>query len=124
MLENSGSDEGKSQGPTEAEVRQKIHKAEVDVNYAIYYPLVKAYSSLYPRGKEGDTEGKLDDGTAYRSKGDPEMWRLVERAMEQGTLNDLRESNVGIPKTKPSNATQKEQQKTKHKTEKKVSSTK
>lgn len=78
---------------------RKIHNAEVDVNYAIYYPLLKPYSSLYPRSKRDKNkveESADDEGTVQNEadtediKGDPEMWKAIERAMEEGTLDALR----------------------------------
>jgi hypothetical protein len=79
-----------------------IHNAEVDLNYAMYYPLMKPYSALYPRGKK-DAEVDEEAGTASakKTRGDPEMWKTVERAMEEGTLEDLRNSSVGTVKAKP-----------------------
>jgi hypothetical protein len=83
-------------------LRQMIHDAEVDLNYAMYYPLMKPYSSLYPRGKK-DTEVDEEAGTPFakKTRGVPEMWKTVERAMEEGTLEDLRNSSVGTVKAKP-----------------------
>jgi hypothetical protein len=82
------------------EIRQRIHNAEVDVNYAMYYPLMKPYSSLYPRLKreEGVTEEPAGgeqsslkrEGQVEGPKGDTDMWKTVERAMKEGTLDALR----------------------------------
>ncbi|KAF2649354.1 hypothetical protein K491DRAFT_577001, partial [Lophiostoma macrostomum CBS 122681] len=88
------------------ELRQQIHRAEVDLNYAMYYPLMKPYSSLYPRGNRDDNRPedgiggvKSDDASsAKHRRGDVEMWNDVERAMEEGTLEELRNSSVGVPK--------------------------
>lgn len=66
------------------------------VNYAIYYPLMKPYSSLYPRGNKQEKNGEdveMEDGDAEKlpkPKGNPEMWAEVEKAMEEGTLDELR----------------------------------
>jgi hypothetical protein len=86
------------------EIRQRIHNAEVDVNYAMYYPLMKPYSSLYPRLKreEGVTEEPADgeqsslkrEGQVEGPKGDTDMWKTVERAMKEGTLDALRNSST------------------------------
>lgn len=78
------------------------------VNYAIYYPLTKPYASLYPRTKQEDSKSRkpLDgqeeddlsgDADVTRGKGDPEMWMAVERAMEEGTLDELRNSESSLP---------------------------
>ncbi|KAH7082223.1 hypothetical protein FB567DRAFT_562055 [Paraphoma chrysanthemicola] len=88
-------------------IQQRIHNAEVDVNYAIYYPLMKPYSSLYPKSKSkknDDSEG-ADEEEDDRNKsdeidgpkGDVEMWKAVETAMEEGTLEKLRYSKDAVP---------------------------
>ncbi|KAH7382259.1 hypothetical protein BKA66DRAFT_418366 [Pyrenochaeta sp. MPI-SDFR-AT-0127] len=89
-----------------SELKQKVHNAEVDVNYAIYYPLMKPYSALYPKSKTSKpTETEVDeDGSNDKSsrevdgpKGDVSMWKAVEKAMEEGTLDALRHSKDGMP---------------------------
>ena len=75
---------------------RSIHNAEVDLNYTLYYPLLKAYVSLYPRqpkdsDKSGDAAPPVDG-----PKGDINMWKAVEKAMEDETLEDLRESRDGV----------------------------
>lgn len=67
---------------------RKIKNAEVDLNYTLYYPLLKPYISLYPR-KGG---GQQPDG----SRGDIDVWKKVERAMEEHSLEELRESKEGV----------------------------
>ncbi|KAF4552983.1 putative rRNA-processing protein EFG1 [Elsinoe fawcettii] len=83
--------EGGGKGDKEVEeLRQRVHRAEVDLNYALYWPLERAYVSLWPRkGKEGEEDSKDEEG-----RGDREMWALVERCMKEGTLEDLREGRV------------------------------
>ncbi|KAF3008487.1 18S rRNA maturation protein [Curvularia kusanoi] len=77
-------------------LQKKLHNAEVDVNYAISYPLMKPYSSLYPKSKK--PSNKSDDDEAGKPeeidgpKGDVMVWRLVEQALEEGTLEQLRNS--------------------------------
>jgi transposase len=93
------------------ELRQKIHNAEVDVNYAIYYPLMKPYSSLYPKSrkqKASDSEEAEDTGEDNKDsaevdgpKGDVEMWKKVEQAMEDNTLKELRYSKDALPAEPP-----------------------
>ena len=81
-------------------LQKKLHNAEVDVNYAISYPLMKPYSSLYPKSKKTSKNAETDDSDEAKSrpeevdgpKGDVAMWKLVEQAMEEGTLETLRNS--------------------------------
>ena len=84
-----------------SDLEQRIHNAEVDLNYAMYYPLLKPYSSLYPNAKheKNKTEDATDSEDAQGQteepvgpKGDHTVWRAVEEAMESGTLADLRNS--------------------------------
>ncbi|KAF2223846.1 hypothetical protein BDZ85DRAFT_262274 [Elsinoe ampelina] len=76
------------------EARERVRRAEVDLNYALYWPLERAYVSLWPRkGKEGKDGADEEDG-GEEAKGDREMWALVERCMAEGTLEDLREGRV------------------------------
>ncbi|KAH6633513.1 hypothetical protein C7974DRAFT_173413 [Boeremia exigua] len=76
-----------------AALQKRLHNAEVDVNYAVSYPLMKPYSSLYPTAKK--TKGE-DDGKKAEEvdgpKGDVMVWKMVEQAMADGTLEELRNS--------------------------------
>ncbi|KAF3038326.1 18S rRNA maturation protein [Didymella heteroderae] len=81
-------------------LQSKLHNAEVDVNYAISYPLMKPYSSLYPKSKKSSKTADTDDSDEAKSKpedvdgpkGDVMVWKMVEQAMEEGTLEALRNS--------------------------------
>lgn len=82
-------------------LQRKVHNAEVDVNYAISYPLMKPYSSLYPTAKKSKSKNvEADDSDEAKSKpedidgpkGDVMVWKMVEQAMEEGTLETLRNS--------------------------------
>ncbi|KZM24828.1 hypothetical protein ST47_g4065 [Ascochyta rabiei] len=82
-------------------LQKKLHNAEVDVNYAISYPLMKPYSSLYPTAKKAKSKiAETDDSDEAKAKpeeidgpkGDIMVWKMVEQAMEEGTLEALRNS--------------------------------
>lgn len=82
-------------------LQRKLHNAEVDVNYAISYPLMKPYSSLYPKSKKPNSKNKETDESDEANskpeeidgpKGDIMVWKMVEQAMEEGTLEKLRNS--------------------------------
>ena len=82
-------------------LQKRLHNAEVDVNYAISYPLMKPYSSLYPKSKKPTSKNaETDDSDEAKSKpeevdgpkGDVMVWKMVEQAMEEGTLETLRNS--------------------------------
>lgn len=103
-----------------ASLQKKLHNAEVDVNYATSYPLMKPYSSLYPTSKKsssknGGKNGGSDDSDEAKSKpeevdgpkGDVTVWKMVEQAMEEGTLETLRNSRSReeIPGAPPKKST-------------------
>lgn len=69
---------------------------------------MKPYSSLYPKSKsrkhddsegadEEDEDGKNKTDEIDGPKGDVEMWKAVESAMEEGTLEKLRYSKDAVP---------------------------
>lgn len=93
-----------------SDLQRRIHNAEVDLNYAIYYPLLKPYSSLYPNAKQeknkteeatdsDDAQGQQEQATG--PKGDHDVWKAVRVAMKSGTLADLRNSKQKGTATKP-----------------------
>jgi hypothetical protein len=96
---------------TKDELKQRIHNAEVDVNYAQYYPLSKVYPSLYPRIKQSKNKAETstddDEGSnqqveeADGPKGDIETWKAIERAMVEGGLDEIRNSQGHLPALKP-----------------------
>ncbi|KAI9645906.1 rRNA-processing protein efg1 [Ciborinia camelliae] len=79
------------------QLKEEMHILEVDLNYTQYHPLSETYISLYPpKGTEEDAEAKVD-------KTKPPMWKEVEKCMEEGTLDRLRnrKPDVTISTTKP-----------------------
>ena len=64
-----------------------MHVAEVDLNYTQYYPLSESYVSLYPQKSSTDDE---KGGETTEAAPRPVMWAEVEKCMEEGTLNRLR----------------------------------
>ena len=81
----------------DADLAAKIHEATVNLNYTMYFPLNKKYQSLYPRTTEQDPENLNSiGGTGKRKIGGqrPPLWSLVEKAMVDGTLEELREGKL------------------------------
>ncbi|KAJ5574359.1 uncharacterized protein N7459_008786 [Penicillium hispanicum] len=86
-------------------LKRKIHAARVNLNYTIYYPLTEKYLSLYPKSK-----GKASDNAGAESESEPEskekmkqadepkpaLWSVVEKCMEEGNLDLLREGKLKI----------------------------
>ncbi|KAL1971099.1 hypothetical protein VTN77DRAFT_50 [Rasamsonia byssochlamydoides] len=108
-----------------ARIAEKIHEAQINVNYTIYYPLTEKYISLYPHekrkerkkekesadGGSGDSDDNNDN--ANGTSGDelfndlllapntnpdekPPMWHVVKKCTEENTLDLLREGKLDI----------------------------
>ncbi|KAI9703006.1 MAG: 18S rRNA maturation protein [Bogoriella megaspora] len=75
--------------------QKRVRIAEVDLNYAIYYPLGLPYVSLFPtkKGQNGKIKGD-EELTEQGVSGDQEMWHLVEGCMTNNTLEDLRNGKL------------------------------
>ena len=70
-----------SSSPDEsAELKKRLHEADVDLHYTLYCPIHQKYTALY--AAKGAEVG--------REAGKSALWLEVERRMEEGTLNDLR----------------------------------
>jgi hypothetical protein len=85
---------------------------------------MKPYCSMYPRSKQdkadsGDnTDAQESEGQQKEAKAhaDPEMWAAVERAMEEGTLDELRNRDEGVASRRAKlDETTKQKQETKDK---------
>ncbi|GAQ07247.1 hypothetical protein ALT_4568 [Aspergillus lentulus] len=85
----------------------KIHAAQVNHNYPIYYPLTQKYVALYAEQKKkkkesgaqsekpNEPEAEVVSKLIYDTTGErPPMWRVVEKCMEDGTLDLLREGKL------------------------------
>ncbi|KAL4921036.1 hypothetical protein BDW62DRAFT_220390 [Aspergillus aurantiobrunneus] len=102
-------------GGIDEETKKKLEKldarlriARVNLNYTIYYPLMKKYISIYAeRKKAGDDqnqdgeEGSEEDGgelelSASATEEKKAMWLVVEKCMEDGTLDLLREGKLDL----------------------------
>ncbi|RDW83413.1 hypothetical protein BP5796_04904 [Coleophoma crateriformis] len=101
--------ESKSTEEVEA-LKTEMHTAEVDLNYTQYSPLSEPYISLYPP-KTADAE---EDGSA---KPKPTIWFEVEKCMEEGTLQRLRNRVSSAPAPAPKVKMQKKPEKVKSKPE-------
>ncbi|KAA8647280.1 hypothetical protein EYZ11_011137 [Aspergillus tanneri] len=107
---------------------QKIHTARVNLNYTIYYPLTEKYVALYADVKKGKEKGSnlparkdnqnndddSDNNSSFKAlhttaADKPALWHVVEKCMEDGTLDLLRDgkltANGGPGDSKQKNAT-------------------
>ncbi|KAI7355183.1 hypothetical protein KC354_g10875 [Hortaea werneckii] len=87
------------------EAEKKVQDAQVDVDYAIYYPLDLPYKPLFPtnkKNKDGTSEPQngseepedADDRKEAERQGDEEMWAKVKQCAEDGTLDALRNGKL------------------------------
>ncbi|KAK4165294.1 hypothetical protein QBC43DRAFT_260105 [Cladorrhinum sp. PSN259] len=71
-----------------ARLKIDLHKAQVDIDYCIYYPFVEPYQSLYAKPaageQEDESEEKKDVAAKYLNVERPPMWTLIERTREEG----------------------------------------
>ncbi|KAF7948393.1 uncharacterized protein EAE97_003804 [Botrytis byssoidea] len=79
------------------QLKDEMHILEVDLNYTQYHPLSETYISLYP------PKGSGDDAEDKATKEKPPMWKEVEKCMEEGTLDRLRnrKPDITVSTTKP-----------------------
>lgn len=79
------------------DLKQKVHRAEVDLNYTLYSPLAEKYTSLYKQkddAGDGDITMSNDSMISQGSEAllvRPPMWVTVEKCMAEGTLWALRD---------------------------------
>jgi hypothetical protein len=90
-----------------AALARKIHVARVNHNYTIYYPLTQKYVALYAEKKKkkkestaesekpNESDAEVGSKLIYETTGErPPMWSVVEKCMEDGTLDLLREGKL------------------------------
>ena len=95
LLETESTDEVEA-------LKRQMHVAEVDLSYTQYCPLSEPYVSLY--SQKSSVAEEDDCGTAVLTP-KPAMWAEVEKCLEDGTLDRLRNTTsttVAVNKLKPS----------------------
>jgi hypothetical protein len=102
-------EENDKKGSTLKAIKNKIHIAQINVNYTIYYPLSEKYISLYPQDKKKKTSATSDDEDEDGSDSDellpksgvsknekPPLWAIVEKCTANGTLDKLRNGKLNV----------------------------
>ncbi|KAL8370267.1 hypothetical protein RB595_000582 [Gaeumannomyces hyphopodioides] len=75
-------------------LQKDLHIAQVDVNYAIYFPFLEQYVSLYPSAAKASKEiGDTPAAELALHAERPPMWATVEEAMGQGERALIRLQN-------------------------------
>lgn len=78
--------------PDYKQLEEKLHVVQTDLNYTLYYPLNQKYEAIYPR-KENSKSDVTENGEPVLK---PAMWKVVEKCMEDGTLDALRDGTLDI----------------------------
>jgi hypothetical protein len=78
------------------ELAREADECELDVQYAMYYPLDVPYVALYPshkkaEGQEEDSDGKVVE---VARQGDAEMRALLKKCVAEGKLDALRNGKL------------------------------
>jgi hypothetical protein len=102
-------EENDKKGSTLQAIKNRIHIAQINVNYTIYYPLSEKYISLYPQDKKKKTSATSEDEDQDGSDSDelppksgvgknekPPLWAIVEKCTANGTLDKLRNGKLNI----------------------------
>jgi hypothetical protein len=79
-----------SASSTSSALEERIHEAEVDLNYALHCPLDQKYISLYK--SKDEKNGKRGSPNDQERLEKPPLWKEVETRMVNGTLQELRNS--------------------------------
>ncbi|KAH6627855.1 hypothetical protein F5144DRAFT_286696 [Chaetomium tenue] len=66
-----------------AQLKADLHVAQVDIDYAIYFPFMEPYISLYAAAAAGEKE-EANKAALYLRTPRPPMWTVVEKTREDG----------------------------------------
>jgi hypothetical protein len=66
-----------------AQLKTDLHVAQVDIDYAIYFPFMEPYISLYAAAAAGEKE-ETSKAAVYLRTPRPPMWTVVEKTREEG----------------------------------------
>jgi hypothetical protein len=66
-----------------AQLQADLHVAQVDIDYAIYFPFMEPYVSLYA-GAASAEKDETSTAAHYLRTPRPPMWTVVEKAREEG----------------------------------------
>lgn len=66
-----------------AQLQADLHVAQVDIDYARYFPFMEPYISLYAAAASGEKD-ETNTAAQYLRTPRPPMWTLVEKTREEG----------------------------------------
>jgi hypothetical protein len=78
------------------ELAREADECELDVQYAMYYPLDVPYVALYPSHKKAEGQEEDSDGKVVEvvRQGDTEMRALLKKCVAEGRLDALRNGKL------------------------------
>lgn len=83
-----------------AQLKADLHIAQVDIDYAIYFPFMETYVSLYAKPASEEKEEK-SAAAHYLHSARPPMWTVIEKTREKGEaalvkLQNRRPQTAGV----------------------------
>ncbi|KAK4123696.1 hypothetical protein N657DRAFT_656061 [Parathielavia appendiculata] len=66
-----------------AQLKADLHVAQVDIDYARYFPFMEPYVSLYAAAAAGEKEA-ANTAAHYLRTSRPPMWAVIEKTREEG----------------------------------------
>ncbi len=73
-----------AENPEEASrLKADLHVAQVDIDYAIYYPFMEPYISLYASAASAEKD-ETNTAAQYLRTPRPPMWTVIEKTREAG----------------------------------------
>lgn len=78
------------------ELAKEVDECELDVQYAMFYPLDVPYVALYPSAKKEEGKTDAEDGKVVevQRQGDAEMRALLKKCVSEGKLDALRNGKL------------------------------
>ncbi|KAL2164577.1 hypothetical protein VTH06DRAFT_3794 [Thermothelomyces fergusii] len=67
-----------------AQLKADLHVAQVDVDYARYFPFMEPYVSLYAAAAAAADKDETNAAAHYLRTPRPPMWELIEKTREEG----------------------------------------
>ncbi|KAM0720545.1 hypothetical protein Q7P37_004681 [Cladosporium fusiforme] len=80
-------------GEKREELAKEADECELDVQYAMYYPLDVAYVALYPSVRKAEGETEVETAEVKR-QGDAAMRELLKKCASEGKLDALRNGKL------------------------------
>ena len=81
-----------------SQLQADLHVAQVDIDYAIYFPFMESYVSLYA-GAASAEKDETNTAAHYLRTPRPPMWTVIEKTREGGQAALEKLQNRRLPQT-------------------------